>query len=303
MLDGLYYASFVQQGFMPQERHFKKNNNDYFVYYDPLQIIGGDFFWLGKKDGWSYYAVGDCTGHGVGGAMLSTLAIGFLNYLVYSKDYSELGDILSEIDKKWIETFKRHEDDNELNGLIKVERDIEQIKKAIKKVSNPIKYLRYSKQAKNTALELSWKNRTLELLKKYNYSMKDQLIQGYKNTKILAIQSKEPVPEFTINFINGPFFETRGGKELEYEVSFIDKKNNEIVHQQKILSNHWVRADKKHFVDWKIIAKDGIHEYEYNLDLTNQRVYIALDSKSLGDTLAWFPYIEEFQKISAFGEL
>jgi serine phosphatase RsbU (regulator of sigma subunit) len=116
MLDGLYYASFVQQGLMPQERHFKKNNNDYFVFYDPLQIIGGDFFWLGKKDGWSYYAVGDCTGHGVGGAMLSTLAIGFLNYLVYSKDYSELGDILSEIDKKWIETFKRHEDDNELNN-------------------------------------------------------------------------------------------------------------------------------------------------------------------------------------------
>ena len=27
MLDGLYYASFVQQGLMPQERHFKKNNN------------------------------------------------------------------------------------------------------------------------------------------------------------------------------------------------------------------------------------------------------------------------------------
>ena len=116
LIDGLYYASFVQQGMMPQERHFLKNKHPYFVFYNPLQIIGGDFFWLGKKDGWSYYAVGDCTGHGVGGAMLSTLAIGFLNYLVYSKDYSELGDILSEIDKKWIETFKRHEDDDNLNN-------------------------------------------------------------------------------------------------------------------------------------------------------------------------------------------
>ena len=116
LIDGLYYASFVQQGMMPQERHFKKNKNPYFVFYDPLQIIGGDFFWLGQKDGWSYYAVGDCTGHGVGGAMLSTLAIGFLNYLVYSKEYSELGDILSEIDKKWIETFKRHEEDADLSN-------------------------------------------------------------------------------------------------------------------------------------------------------------------------------------------
>lgn len=116
LIDGLYYASFVQQGMMPQERHFQKNGHPYFVFYNPLQIIGGDFFWLGKKDGWSYYAVGDCTGHGVGGAMLSTLAIGFLNYLVYSKEYSELSDILNEIDKKWIETFKRHEDDVDLNN-------------------------------------------------------------------------------------------------------------------------------------------------------------------------------------------
>ncbi len=116
LIDGLYYASFVQQGMMPQERHFKKNGHPYFVFYNPLQIIGGDFFWLGKKDGWSYYAVGDCTGHGVGGAMLSTLAIGFLNYLVYSKEYAEVGEILNEIDKKWIETFKRHEDDAELNN-------------------------------------------------------------------------------------------------------------------------------------------------------------------------------------------
>lgn len=188
------------------------------------------------------------------------------------------------------------EKDNELPGLIKVDRDVDQIEAAVKKLLNPIKYLRYSKQAKNTALQLSWKNRTLELLKKYQYSMKDQLITGYENTEILATPSKEPNPEFTINFIDGAFFEVRGGKNLEYEVSFIDNKTNEIVHSQKILTNHWIKTNKKHFVDWKIIAKDGIHEYEYNLDLNNQRVYIALDSKSLGDTLAWFPYIEQFQK-------
>jgi len=27
-----------------------------------------------------------------------------------------------------------------------------------------------------------------------------------------------------------------------------------------------------------------------------KRVYIALDSKALGDSLAWFPYLEEFRK-------
>lgn len=110
LIDGLYYAAFVQQGLMPQERHFKKLALPYFVYYNPLQIIGGDFFWIGKKENWCFYAVGDCTGHGVSGAMLSSLAIGFLNYVVYSKNYENIGDILTEIDKKWIETFNHQED-------------------------------------------------------------------------------------------------------------------------------------------------------------------------------------------------
>lgn len=110
LLDSLYYAAFVQQGLMPQARHFRKLNQPYFIYYSPLQIIGGDFFWIGKKGDWCLYAVGDCTGHGVGGAMLSTLAIGFLNYVVYAKQFDSVGEILTEIDKKWIETFNHNED-------------------------------------------------------------------------------------------------------------------------------------------------------------------------------------------------
>lgn len=115
LLDGLYYAAFVQQGLMPQSRHFRKLNQDYFIMYNPLQIIGGDFFWIGKKENWQFYAVGDCTGHGVSGAMLSALAIGFLNYVVYSKNFDKIGDILTEIDKKWIETFN-HRDDVDVNN-------------------------------------------------------------------------------------------------------------------------------------------------------------------------------------------
>ncbi len=37
------------------------------------------------------------------------------------------------------------------------------------------------------------------------------------------------------------------------------------------------------------------YEGEYNAN--GKRVYVALDSKALGDTLAWIPYIEEFGKL------
>jgi serine phosphatase RsbU (regulator of sigma subunit) len=105
LLEGIYYAASVQQGLLPQERHFKRNFKDYFVYYRPLQIIGGDLYWVGQKNNTLYFAVADCTGHGVSGAMLSVLAVSFLNYVVLGKEHESLGEVLKEIDKKWIETF------------------------------------------------------------------------------------------------------------------------------------------------------------------------------------------------------
>lgn len=187
------------------------------------------------------------------------------------------------------------EDSNELKGLIKVERDVNQIVSAIEKLLNPIKYSRYAKLARNTAIERSWKNRTLELLEKYQTN-KNKLVNSYKNITKLGIESKVPTPEFNVNFINGPFLEIRGGLDVEYEVKFIDSKTGTIHHQGKIRRDHWIRASISYFVDWKITINDGQTEYVYTLDFSGQRVYVALESKSLGDTLAWFPQIKEFEK-------
>jgi serine phosphatase RsbU (regulator of sigma subunit) len=37
--------------------------------------------------------------------MLSVLAVSFLNYVLLGKEHDNLGDVLKEIDKKWLETF------------------------------------------------------------------------------------------------------------------------------------------------------------------------------------------------------
>jgi len=105
LVDSMYYARSVQQGVLPHERHFKRLFNDYFVTYKPQGIVGGDLYWVGQKGHLKYFAVGDCTGHGISGAMLSVLALSFLNYIVLGKDFEFVGEILLELDKKWIETF------------------------------------------------------------------------------------------------------------------------------------------------------------------------------------------------------
>jgi autotransporter strand-loop-strand O-heptosyltransferase len=63
-------------------------------------------------------------------------------------------------------------------------------------------------------------------------------------------------------------------------------------------NNCWARTSIKYYVDWKVEIEDltSNHIFEYKLDLKDKLVYIALDSKSIGDTIAWFPYVEEFRK-------
>jgi serine phosphatase RsbU (regulator of sigma subunit) len=111
----LIYAQTIQHGLLPKTRHFEKFFKDYFVVYKPQDKIGGDFYWLTSKNDTIFFALADCTGHGVSGAMLSVLGISLLNYVI-QKNFKNIGDYLTELDKKWIETFNNELSDSQYNN-------------------------------------------------------------------------------------------------------------------------------------------------------------------------------------------
>jgi len=111
----LIYSQTIQNGLLPKERHFRKFFTDYFVLHKPQNKIGGDFYWLTTKDDTIYFALADCTGHGISGAMLSVLGISLLNYVI-QKNFTNVGDYLTELDKKWIETFNNELHDSHFNN-------------------------------------------------------------------------------------------------------------------------------------------------------------------------------------------
>lgn len=113
--NSLVYAQTIQNGLLPKARHFEKFFKDHFVFYKPQHKIGGDFYWLTKKEDTLYFALADCTGHGVSGAMLSVLGISLLNYVI-QKPFENIGDFLTELDKKWIETFNNELHDSHFNN-------------------------------------------------------------------------------------------------------------------------------------------------------------------------------------------
>ena len=87
--------------------------------------------------------------------------------------------------------------------------------------------------------------------------------------------------------------------ELHKYHTFDINPTNQIGNYSVDLANgHWARTSTKYYVDWKIKISDsfGNQVDEISTSLENRRVYIALESSALGDTLAWFPYIDEFRK-------
>jgi len=102
----------------------------------------------------------------------------------------------------------------------------------------------------------------------------------------------------TISYVNGATVNISGNIPATYRVQFFDKRKNIIHFETEIKNNCWAKCNIEYFVDWNIKVWDGdTLFYEENFDASTKRVYIALSSKALGDTLAWFPYVEEFGKV------
>lgn len=86
LLDDLKYAGALQNDLLAPKYRLKQNFKEAHVHYAPKNIVGGDFIWLRENhfqgEQHVYFALGDCTGHGVSGAMLSVLGINTLDEIM-----------------------------------------------------------------------------------------------------------------------------------------------------------------------------------------------------------------------------
>ena len=76
---GLQYARFVQECFLPNHRILSKHVTDLCVFSTSSEAVSGDFYWHKEKTDCNYIALGDCTGHGLAGALLTVLVSDLLD--------------------------------------------------------------------------------------------------------------------------------------------------------------------------------------------------------------------------------
>jgi serine phosphatase RsbU (regulator of sigma subunit)/Tfp pilus assembly protein PilF len=104
IVDSINYAKLLQDTLLPETTPFEKHFKDHFILYLPKDIVSGDFYWIGEptNDAGQHlvvFAVGDCTGHGVPGALLTMMGQNYLHLSLTEDKVMSPGDALGYLDK------------------------------------------------------------------------------------------------------------------------------------------------------------------------------------------------------------
>ncbi len=104
--DSINYAERIQRSFLATKRLLDENLKEYFVFFQPKDVVSGDFYWASKLSNGNFALVtADSTGHGVPGAIMSIANIACLKESV-TKGLMEPAQILNETRKLVIEYLK-----------------------------------------------------------------------------------------------------------------------------------------------------------------------------------------------------
>lgn len=96
ILDSINYAKRIQNAILPSDVRLKKELSSSFVFYEPKDIVSGDFYWLEKQGDLIMFAAADCTGHGVPGAMVSVMCHNALNRAIKEYGLTAANEILDK---------------------------------------------------------------------------------------------------------------------------------------------------------------------------------------------------------------
>lgn len=94
ILASLRYAQRVQRAIFPSWGELQRTFPESFLFYQPREIVGGDFYWFAQRLSKAIVAVGDCTGHGIPGAFMTVIANTLLKQIVEMEGVFKPSEIL-----------------------------------------------------------------------------------------------------------------------------------------------------------------------------------------------------------------
>ena len=113
---GIRYAKTIQEAILPPYSSIESFFTNFFIIYKPQQVVSGDFYWFHYNDNYVFWALVDCTGHGVPGAFMSLLGYSALNQIVQGRKIFDNSLILNALDRN-IRRILRKESNENSDGM------------------------------------------------------------------------------------------------------------------------------------------------------------------------------------------
>jgi len=197
----IVYASRIQKAILPPEEEINSYLKDYFVWWQPRDLVGGDFYWFtnlneDKADDSFLIAAVDCTGHGVPGALMSMLGMDALNHIVLHHRITEPSQILEALHQEIRKVLKQSATGNN-DGM-----DMTLV--LVDKVNNQL----YFSGAKNPLIYIQ--NNELKVIKGSKFPIGGQILHRDREFKTHIIDLN--VPTLVYLFSDG-FQDQFGGKQ------------------------------------------------------------------------------------------
>jgi serine phosphatase RsbU (regulator of sigma subunit) len=102
----LRYAQNIQQAILPKIETIASHFKESFVLFQPKESIGGDFYFIKEINKEIVLVCGDCTGHGVPGAMMTMVSVNIIRNIVENKGITSPELILREMASEFRSSFQ-----------------------------------------------------------------------------------------------------------------------------------------------------------------------------------------------------
>lgn len=107
MMGSLRYAKGLQDAMLPSPALMRSFFTESFVLYLPRDVVSGDMYWIDRVGNRTVFAVADCTGHGMPGALLTMVCNNVLQRVVKGQRLTDPGTVLDWTRELVVKNFER----------------------------------------------------------------------------------------------------------------------------------------------------------------------------------------------------
>lgn len=117
LVAGIRYAQRIQRAVLPDAERLQDHFPESFILFRARDIVSGDLYWFGERDGRVVVAAADCTGHGVPGALLSLIGASLFQEMVMEKGNLDPATILDGARDGMIAALGRNDESDQRDGM------------------------------------------------------------------------------------------------------------------------------------------------------------------------------------------